>query len=175
MHLLDANTLIDAKNFYYQFNRVRPFWEWLAYQAEIGEVRMPNETWVKVGDKTLDQRDDLALWAIEHKDNLVIDDRSYDERFPDVLAMYQWPDGRPLTEAHIESIGDDYQLIACALHNQATVITGEVSAGSIGPNRKVPNVCEALGISWTNLAGSVGKPGLVDILDFRTDWNKSPR
>ncbi len=172
MYLLDADTLIKAKNTYYQFDRVRPFWEWLAHQAEMGEVRMPIETWVKIGDKTPEQRDDLALWAIEHKDNLVIEDRSYDERFPDVLAMYQWPDGRPLTEANIETIGDDYQLIACAIHNNATVITGEVYAGSIGPNRKVPNVCEDLGIEWTNLEGSVGKPGLVDILDFRTDWNK---
>ncbi|NQV46839.1 MAG: DUF4411 family protein [Rhodospirillaceae bacterium] len=172
MYLLDADTLIKAMKTYYQLNRVRQFWEWLAYQAEIGEVRMPIETWVKVGDKTLDQRDNLALWAIEHKDNLVIQDRSYDERFPEVLAMYQWPDGRPMTEANLETIGDDYQLIACAIHNSATVITGEVSAGSIGPNRKVPNVCDDLGIDWTNLDGSVGKPGLVDILDFRTDWNK---
>lgn len=144
MYLLDADTLITAKNTYYQFNRVRQFWEWLAYQAEIGEVRMPIETWVKVGDKTQEQRDDLALWVIEHKENLVINDRSYDEMFPQVLAKYQWPDGRPLTESDIVTIGDDYQLIACAIHNNAMVITGEVSAGSIGPKRKVPNVCEDL-------------------------------
>lgn len=171
MYLLDADTLIKAMKTYYQLIRVRQFWEWLAYQAEIGEVRMPIETWVKIGDKTPEQRDDLALWVIEHKDNLVIEDRSYDERFPEVLAKYQWPDGRPMTEANLETIGDDYQLIACAIHNNATVITGEVPAGSIGPNRKVPNVCEDLGIDWTNLEGSVGKPGLVDILNFRTDWN----
>ena len=34
MYLLDADTLIKAKNTYYQFDRVRPFWEWLVYQAE---------------------------------------------------------------------------------------------------------------------------------------------
>ncbi len=133
---------------------------------------MPIETWLKVGDKIPEQRDDLELWAIQHKDNLVIKDRSYDERFPEVLEMYQWPGGRPLTEADLETIGDDYQLIACAIHNQATVITGERHAMSIGPNRKIPNVCEDLGIDWTNLDGLVGKLGLVDILDFRTDWER---
>jgi len=170
LFILDADILIRAKNTYYQFERVPQFWDWLAHQAEVGAVKMPIETWNKIGDKPVERRDDLAEWAIENKDNLVVDDRSYDSRFPEVLAQYARPDGQPFTEANVEKIGDDYQLIACALHNDATLVSFERSANAVGPNRKVPNVCADLGVECIDLDGLKGVPGLVDRLDFRTNW-----
>ena len=170
LYILDADTLIRAKNTYYQFERVPQFWEWLAHRADVGTVKMPIETWSKVGDKPTDRRDDLAEWAIANKDNLVIADRSYDSRFGDVLAKYAWPDGRDFTDADVVRIGDDYQLIACALHNEATLVSFESAANTVGPNRKVPNVCADLGVECIDLDGLKGVPGLVDRLDFRTNW-----
>jgi len=171
VYLLDADILIRAKNTYFQFDRVPPFWGWLAHQAEIGSVWMPHETWVKIGNKTPDQRDDLALWAIDHKDNLIIEDRSYDSRFGDVYQRYAWPNGNPSTEADIEKIGDDYALAAAALHNGYTVVSNEIRNNSIGANKKLPNVCDELGVGCIDLDGSSGKPGLIDLLDFRIDWD----
>ena len=169
MYVLDADILIRAKNTYFQFERVPPFWDWLAQQAEKGNVWMPHETWVKIGDKTPDQRDELALWAIDHKDNLIIEDRSYDTRFGEVYQQYAWPDGSPTTEADTITIGDDYALIAAALDNGYTVVTNEVRNNSIGANKKIPNVCDELGVDCIDLDGSSGAPGLIDVLDFRID------
>ena len=170
MFILDADVLIRAKKTYYQFERVPEFWDWLAHQAEIGEVKMAAETWDKIGNKPRGRRDDLAEWAIVNKDNLVVADRSYDARFGEVLEQYERTNGSPLTEADIVRIGDDYQLIACALQNGAAVVSGEVASNAIGPSRKVPNVCDDLGVECIDLDGLKGVPGLVDRLDFRTNW-----
>jgi hypothetical protein len=43
LYLLDANTLIDAKNFYWQMERVPEFWEWLEYQGNEGRIKIPQE------------------------------------------------------------------------------------------------------------------------------------
>lgn len=171
MYILDADILITAKRTYFQFKRVRQFWEWLAYQAENGNVGMPIETWVKIGDKAPNQRDDLAEWVIEHKDNLVIVDRSYDKLFAKVLEQYKWPDGREFTETDLVTVGDDYALVACALHLGWTLVSNEVSEGTIGANRKVPDVCADLGVECIDLDGRNGDFGLLDKLDFSTDWN----
>ena len=36
IYLLDANTLIDAKRDYFQFERVPEFWEWIAHKGSEG-------------------------------------------------------------------------------------------------------------------------------------------
>lgn len=36
LYLLDANTLIDAKRDYFQFERVPEYWEWLVYHGREG-------------------------------------------------------------------------------------------------------------------------------------------
>jgi hypothetical protein len=156
MFVVDADILIRAKNTYFQFERVPPFWTWLVHHAEAGNICIPIETWVKIGDKTADQRDDLALWAIEHKDVLVPEDRSYDALFGRVYSKYAWPDGSATTEADLIKIGDDYALIACALHNGFTVVTNEVRENKVGPNKKVPNVCDDLGVGCIDLDGTSG-------------------
>ena len=171
MYIIDADALIRAKKTYYQFERVPQFWEWLIHHAEQGTIKMALETWEKIGDKPRDRRDDLAVWANGNKDVLVLSDMSYDSRFGEVLEQYEKPDGSSLTEADLVTIGDDYQLIAAALHNNATVVTREIPKNTLGPKRKVPNVCDDLGVDCIDLDGLGGVPGLVDRLDFRTNWN----
>ena len=39
LYLLDANVLINAKNFYYAFDQVPEFWEWLVDQGVRGKVK----------------------------------------------------------------------------------------------------------------------------------------
>ncbi|MEJ1354792.1 MAG: DUF4411 family protein, partial [Candidatus Sedimenticola sp. (ex Thyasira tokunagai)] len=41
--LLDANVLINAKNFYYPIDRVPEFWDWLVHQGETGNIKVPVE------------------------------------------------------------------------------------------------------------------------------------
>ena len=43
LYLLDANVLIDANGKYYNLERVREFWEWLAHIGRESKVKIPVE------------------------------------------------------------------------------------------------------------------------------------
>ena len=70
LHLLDANTLIDANRDYYPIGRVDEFWAWLLHMAETGRVKLPLEMYEEVEKGT----DDLAQWVREHKETLLLDE-----------------------------------------------------------------------------------------------------
>ena len=43
LYLLDASVLIVSSNTYYEIDRVSEYWEWLVYQSESGNVKIPYE------------------------------------------------------------------------------------------------------------------------------------
>ncbi len=65
MYLLDANTLIDAKRDYFEFDRVPEFWEWLQHQGSNGNIKIPLEIYEEFEEarKADGARDKLAEWA----------------------------------------------------------------------------------------------------------------
>ena len=78
LYMLDANTLIDAKRDYFQFDRVPEFWTWIQHQGELGNIKIPVEIYeefeeAKRADGT---RDDLSEWAsqVEVKRSLILDE-----------------------------------------------------------------------------------------------------
>lgn len=62
LYLLDANTLIDAKRDYFEFERVPEFWEWVQHQGMIGNIKIPVEIYeeFKEARKADGERDELA-------------------------------------------------------------------------------------------------------------------
>jgi hypothetical protein len=72
-----------------------------------------------------------------------------------------------LDEAGLLKVGRDPFLISYgyAATQDRCIVTFEVSAPSkVGANRKIPDVCGALGIKWCTLFA------LIDALDFTTNW-----
>ena len=67
LYLMDANVLITAKNLYYEFGRVDPYWEWLAYQAEEGNAKPP----IEIYEEITKGKDELAAWAKNNKEALL--------------------------------------------------------------------------------------------------------
>ena len=65
LYILDANTLIDAKRDYYPIERVPEFWDWLVYQGEKGNIKVPIEIYEEFTDKADKEgnKDELAAWA----------------------------------------------------------------------------------------------------------------
>lgn len=65
LYLLDANTLIDAKRDYYPIERVPEFWDWLVFQGEKGNIKVPIEIYEEFVDKADGEgnKDELAVWA----------------------------------------------------------------------------------------------------------------
>lgn len=167
MFVVDASALIRSKNHHYQFARIPQFWRWLEHHVVAGTLKTPSE----IFDEMIKQDDELKEWVLNLKDQIIPADSDYDTNIPDVLDCYGGATN--LSEADIEKIGKDPYLIACAIELGGTVVTEEVSRPSaVGANRKIPDVCNELGVPWIDIGGVQVRQGLVDLLDFKaSDWN----
>lgn len=170
LYLLDANTLIDAKNLYYPIARVPEFWDWLVYQGQTSNIKIPIKIYEEFKDtKPKDgKKDDLTLWAerSEVKDALLLDE----ETEPDLVARVTYGGYLPNpTDDELVKIGRDPFLISYGLKDieDRCIVTTEVSKPSRqGANRHIPDVCETFGIRTAD------NFDLIRELDFSTSWNR---
>lgn len=63
-YLLDANTLIEAKNRYYHMAICPGYWHWLQLKHKTGEIASIDS----VADELLRSNDELTDWVTDHKD-----------------------------------------------------------------------------------------------------------
>lgn len=161
LYLLDANVLIAAKNLYYEFGRVDQYWEWLAFQAEQGNAKIP----VEIYEEITAGKDQLAAWAKENKGALVFEEEVDIGLVQRVTTEGYAPD---LTDIELEVIGRDPFLIAYALADidNRIVVSGEVRSNKKRQNRPIPSVCDEFG------AKSCDQWQFGRDLDFRTDWKR---
>ena len=168
LYLLDANTLIEAKNQYFKFQRVPEFWAWLVYQGTLSNIKLPVEVYDELADKTTKQedRDELTSWIndADVKEALLLEE----EAEPDRVARVTYGGYTPNpTDAEIEKMGADPILVSYALSDveNRTIVTVEKSKPSRqGANRHIPDVCNSLNIRCINTFR------LLDELDFSTNW-----
>jgi hypothetical protein len=168
LYLLDANVLITANSSYYPIDQVPEFWSWVHHQALSNQIKIPREIMeeIKAGRKD----DDLLLDWLSDADieaALLLDEVVDVGLVQRVVAEGYAPD---LLDDEVEKIGRDPFLIAYALADSAnrTVVTTEVSRPSTQRhNRKVPDVCQSIGVA------SCGPFALNRALGFRTGWNIS--
>ena len=168
LYLLDANTLIDAKRDYFEFERVPEFWEWLQHQGEAGNIKIPIEIYEEFEEarKADGDRDDLAEWAasVDVRSAMLLDEDVDPSLVSEVIRRGYCENP---TDQEIETMGRDPYLIAHALSNQQnrTIVTTEVSKPRRQRgNRQVPDVSNDLGVRCIN------NFQLLRELDFRTGW-----
>lgn len=147
-HLLDANTLIEAKNRYYGMTICPAYWDWLRIQhgaAQLASI-------VPIKDELTRGNDELADWA---KNNagmfLAVDDALTQAAFGHVaqLVAGQAANMRPGALDEFLRVADPW-LIAKAMTTGATVVTHEVL--NLAAKRKfiIPNLCQQLGVKYIN-------------------------
>jgi len=170
IYLLDANTLIDSKRDYFEFERVPEFWGWLRHQGAEGNVKIPIEIYEEFEEarRADGQRDDLAEWAAdaEIRGAMLLNEDVNPTLVSRVVAEGYCPDP---SEQETEKMGRDPFLIAYALVDPAsrTIVTTEVSKPTAErANRRIPDVGRELGIRCIN------NFQLLRELDFRTGWDK---
>lgn len=166
LYLLDANVLIDANGKYYNMERVREFWEWLAHVAREGKVKIPIEIYEEITKGT----DELATWAkrSSNRDDLILK-----EDVDEALLRRVIDEGYALNllDVDIGKLGRDPFLIAYALSNYSDriIVTNEISKPNLkAANKHVPDVCNFLGIKWCDAIQ------FFEDMDFRTDWETNP-
>jgi len=61
--LLDANVLICCFHDYYPIDRVPEYWEWLAFQGEVGVVKIPAAIWDEALIRFFPATNPVNRWA----------------------------------------------------------------------------------------------------------------
>ncbi len=149
MYLFDANVLITASNTYYPLDSIPEFWTGSTHQATNGRIKLP----VEVLDEVLAgsrNEDPLLDWMTAHKDVLRLKEDVDSSLVNRVVTEGYAPD---LTDDELIEVGQDPFLIAYALARagERCVVTVEVSAPSKKrQNRRIPDVCAALGVNCQN-------------------------
>jgi hypothetical protein len=170
LYLVDANVLITAHNLYYGIETVPEFWEWLTHQGTQGNLKIPLECYEEILDGSNDIERDLLYAWVRHEDNrsAILSAEEVDLNLvQSVVAQGYAPD---LTDVEVEQIGRDPFLIAHALRSPSdrVVVTTELSRPTARrQNRKIPDVCQTLGINCVNTFR------MNKALGFSTRW-RSP-
>jgi hypothetical protein len=147
-YLLDANTLIEAKNRYYQMNICPGYWDWLLKANLTGEVNSIRS----VRDELQRGNDTLAEWVKDHA-YLFLDesDDATQAAFAEVAQHLANTSLQMKTGALDEFLsGADPWLIAKAMTTNATVVTHEQL--NLAARRKflIPNVCQHFGVRFVD-------------------------
>lgn len=154
-HLLDSNTLIEAKNRYYGMTICPGYWAWILQQHQALEIA----SIVPVRDELAKGNDDLTQWV---KSNAQLFEDASDERtqvaFGYIVAKIA--EQAPLMkvgalEEFLE--GADPWLIAKAMTTGAVVVTHEVYNPDIKRKYTIPNVCSLVGVSYMTTFELLGK------------------
>jgi hypothetical protein len=168
LYLLDANVPITANNLYYPINAVPEFWTWLEHRGAAGLLKMPLEIFEEIREGGNADQDLLYTWVQDdaHKAAILLDEKVAADLVTRVLERGYAAD---LTDEEIEQIGRDPFLIAYALASPADrcVVTTEVSSpGRQRQNRRIPDVCQSLGVTCCdNFA-------MFRALGFSTNWRR---
>ena len=140
-YLLDANTLIEAKNRYYQVSICPGFWDWLLRNMESGLIASVES----VGTELRKGNDSLADWAREHSTVFLTEsDQNTQAAFAEV-AQHLAPLAPQMRVAGaLEEFlgGADPWLIAKARVLGATVVTHERLNMANRKKFLIPNVCK---------------------------------
>lgn len=146
-YLLDSNSYIQAKNFYYQMDFCPGYWDWLDCQftaGELGSVSM-------VYDELKDYGDELSVWVKNRKHQFLdVSDDGTQKQFIEILEHTSAL--KNMKPGNIEGfLGKaDPWLIAKAKVLNAVVVTQETLVAENCKLVKIPNVCSKFGVEFIN-------------------------
>lgn len=147
IYLLDANTLIEAKNRYYRMGVCPAYWRWIERSHDAGIVASIDF----VGDELKRGSDELAAWAKAQPDLfLPVSDDLTQHAFGAVAALVSGQAGDMKAGALDEFLGGaDPWLIAKAMAlSDAIVVTHEQFNLQMRRKFSIPNVCHHFGVEW---------------------------
>ena len=142
VYLLDADTLIQAKDEYYAFDLCPGFWTWLDQQNAAARIYSVQA----VKDELARGNDELAKWAVDRDTRFFL---PVDERTSGAMAAVSgWVQAGDFRDdaKRVFLTGADPWLIAHALAHGHKVVTHEVHVDGQKNKVKIPTVCRALNV-----------------------------
>jgi hypothetical protein len=154
-YLLDSNTLIEAKNRYYQMLVCPGYWTWIVRNQEAGELASVNS----VAEELRRGNDELAEWAEVNRPLFLPEsDEATQTSFAEVAQHIASQTDRMRPGAMEEFLGGaDPWLIAKARVTGAVVVTHEQFHPEARRKFLIPNVCRHFGITWMDTFQLLGR------------------
>jgi hypothetical protein len=148
MYLLDSNAFMEANRLYYAFDIAPGFWTWLASPTladQLGSIE-PVKAEISAGTG------DLVAWARARPEAFwLVDTAEVVTAMTDIAAWVTDPARLYRQEAIDEFLDSaDYRLIAHARATGSTVVTREQPAPDSKKKVKIPDVCHAFDVAWTD-------------------------
>lgn len=146
MFLLDANAFMEASRLYYAFDLVPGFWDWLSNADLTGEVASIEA----VRDEITAGTGELVGWAASLPDSFWLSDTTESVGAMAEVAAWTADAGRQYRQEAVDEFLDsaDLKLVAHAMVSGAVVVTRERPAPDSKKKVKIPDACNAFGVSW---------------------------
>jgi peptide subunit release factor RF-3 len=144
-YLLDSNTYIQAKNFYYDMTFCPAYWHWLDLKYSEGHIASIRSVY----DELSQYGDELTDWVKERKDQFIsIADNAMQQKYTEIVQyVYDLENKNPNKVDKFLSKADPW-LIAKACTTGAKLVTHEKIVPANSKDIKIPNVCEKFGVSY---------------------------
>lgn len=148
MYVLDSNAFMEANRLYYAFDIAPGFWTWLGDPSLAGQVASIEA----VKDEITAGTGDLVDWARARPTAFWLTDTASVVAAMAELSAWATDPARQYRQEAIDEFLDsaDYKLIAHALPTGATVVTREQPAPESKKKIKIPDVCNAFDVPWTD-------------------------
>lgn len=156
IYLLDANTLIEAKNRYYGMHICPGYWSWVLRSHEQGVVA----SIATVGDELKRGNDELAHWAKQNAAIfMAVSDEATQAAFVRVASHVASQAAQMKPGALEEFLGGaDPWLIAKAMTlPDFVVVTHEQFNLQMRRKFSIPNVCQPFGLPWLDTFAVLGQ------------------
>jgi len=145
-YLLDSNTYITAKNFYYGMDFCPAYWDWLDQQFSLGIVASID----MIGKELKAGNDELAKWVKERPHHFIAnDDEETQILFAEIIGFVMAGDYSAASRDAFLDKGDPW-IIAKAKAIGATVVTHEALLPPNTTRVKIPNVCKKFEVPCMN-------------------------
>ncbi|MET3395597.1 hypothetical protein ABIC33_006273 [Variovorax sp. 1140] len=147
-YLLDANTLIEAKNRYYQMRFCPGYWTWLTRNKDAGRLASVES----VSTELRRGNDELAQWVVTQSDLFLSEsDETTQQAFAEIAAHVANQAATMKAGALEEFLsGADPWLIAKARVTGYIVVTHERLNMESRRKFLIPNVCSHYGVECIN-------------------------
>ena len=147
-YLLDANTLIEAKNRYYHMEICPGYWAWVIQMAGSGIVGSIKP----ILDELKKGNDELKEWAITNESLFVdVTDTKTQQNYMEIAQYVAGASSLMKPGAMNDFLsGADPWLIAKAKTTNATIVTHEVFNDKTQRKFLIPNICKLHNIRYIN-------------------------
>lgn len=148
MYLLDANAFMEANRLYYAFDIAPGFWTWLSDPSLASQVASIEA----IKDEITAGSGELVEWAHALPSTFWLPDSEDVVTAMTELATWSTDLSRSFRQAAVDEFlaSADLKLIAHAMASGATVVTRERSEPDSKRKIKIPDVCIAFGVDWTD-------------------------